>query len=243
MGLQLKGENENAEKNNITQDVDRKEQNPWDAPKAKDDLFEEPVVVYNTVTAQAAGERNEDNPIGGMIVKIIVAFVVCGVLIFGGKKIVSVLMPEGTDITPILKENSDVIASQLGVTFTDNPSWVSNIYHFAEGTTTVKAAEDIGIVYLNGKQAGVHITDKTYTIFDVQIGDGEAEMYNHTTYPYDNFISVVDTVNGGKSSLYIYYSQSRNDCIVFMINNTTNRIQSMTYYSNYKLMTTNMDTF
>ena len=115
-------------------------------------------------------------------------------------------------------------------------------YHYSKGNAVIKGAEDIGVVYIDGRQIGVHIDSNKYTIFGVQVGDGEKNMYDNTTYPYDSFISIMDTM-GDKSTLYIYYNQSRNDCIFFRINNTTNRIETMTYYSDFRKVTELLDVF
>lgn len=250
MGLQLKGD-----QNNTSSDVAGEQRNPWDAPKKEDNPWdaparqnvaldiEEPKVIYNTAMAEAQAKQNGSSEVVGIIIKFIILFAVSGLLFFAGEKIVSKVMPEGQDITTMLGQKEDALSTSLGETFVDNPVWAANVYHYSKGTVTVKGAEDIGVVYIDGRQVGVHITSKEYTIFDVQIGDGEKNMYDNTTYPFDSFISIMDTINGGRSTLYIYYSNSRNDCIFFRINNTTNRIESMTYYSDYKKVTETLDTF
>lgn len=238
MGLQLKGENNGnnsvGEQHNPW-DAPKKETNPWDVPGKEDDLLnmEEPKVVYNTVMAEAQAKQKESNPIVGMFIKMVVALAVCGLVIFVGTKIVSVVMPKAIDVTPLLNADSRTIQSELGETFTSNPSWSSKVYEYSKSDPTFEGAENIGVVYMDGEQIGVHIPTKTYSIFDTRVGDGEKYMYDHTAYPYDNFSSILDTMSG-KATVYIYYNVERNDCIFFLINNTTNRIQSMTYYNDYK---------
>ncbi len=245
MGLQLKSDNDNnidnkgkvqlAMKEQSTWDVPPKDSNPWDNPnQSLDDSFEEPKVIYNSSMADLQGQQKQSNPFSGIIVKAVIAMIVCALLIFGGKAIVSVMMPEGEDITPLLTKKADVIASQLGLTFTDNPAWATNVVEYSESDPIIKgAAEGIGVVNMDGKQIGVHIQTKDYTMFGVQIGDGEKEMYDNTTYPYETFTSILNTMSD-KATVYIYYNTSRNDCIFFLINNSTNRIESMTYYYDYK---------
>ena len=246
MGLQLKGEN-GTERATVTSeqnpwDTPKKVENPWDVPGKEDDLLkiEEPKVVYNTAMAEMQGKQKESNPVAGMIVKIIIALVVCGLIIFVGKKIVSVVRPEGEDITKYLGQNANTVAKELGLTLTDSPHMEANIYQYSKGTVSVKGTEDLGIVYIDNKQMGVHIPTKKYTIFGVQVGDGEREMYNRTSYPYDSSTSILNTMSG-KGTVYIYYNRERNDCIVFYINNTTNRIESMTYFNDYKKVTETLE--
>lgn len=246
MGLQLKGENNTAQ-SSVTReenpwDMPKKEKNSWDISDGEEDLLkiEEPKVVYNTAMAEAQAKQKEGNPIVGVIVKMLIALAVGGLLIFTGEKIVSVVMPEGESITHLLNEKADVMATELGMTLVDDPAMAANVFQYSKGVVTVKSAEDLGIVYIDGKQMGVHIPSNKYTIFDVQVGDGEKEMYNNTSYPYDNFASILNTVSD-KGTVYIYYNRERNDCIIFYINNTTNRIVSMTYFNDYKKVTETLE--
>lgn len=239
MGLQLKGESNNTENKR-----NNEQNNPWDVSEQRAVLdIEEPKVIYNTSMAEMQAKQKGNGEIVGTIIKIIIIFMVCGLVVFAGKKLVSVLVPEGQDITTMLNWKENEISTSLEEVFVDNQGWTTDVYHYSKGSIAVKGAEDIGVVYIDGRQIGVHIASKKYTIFGVQVGDGEKHMYDNTTYPFDSFISIVDTINGGRSTLYIYYNNSRNDCIFFKINNSTNRIESMTYYSDFRKVTEKLDTF
>ena len=239
MGLQLKGESNNTENKR-----NNEQNNPWDVSEQRAVLdIEEPKVIYNTSMAETQAKQKGNGEIVGTIIKIIIIFMVCGLVVFAGKKLVSVLVPEGQDITTMLNWKENEISTSLEEVFVDNQGWTTDVYHYSKGSIAVKGAEDIGVVYIDGRQIGVHIASKKYTIFGVQVGDGEKHMYDNTTYPFDSFISIVDTINGGRSTLYIYYNNSRNDCIFFKINSSTNRIESMTYYSDFRKVTEKLDTF
>lgn len=245
MGLQLKGENENsrATGQNIAEQTPGS--NPWDAPNSSMQDGEPYSVksVHNSVTATIQGQEKQGNPIAGVIAKIVIALAVCAALVFGGKSIVSVVMPEGQDITTLLTQNENQIASALGVTFENNTEWVSQIHQYSNGAVTVKAAEGIGIVYIDGKQAGVHVRDKAYTMFGIQLGDGEQQAHDHTSYPYDNFLSILNDMAEGKTTTYFYYNEGRNDCVALTINDTTNRIVGMTYFYDFNKIMENIDRF
>ena len=238
MGLQLKEESNHTEsKRNVEQN------NPWNVPETKVTFdIEEPKVVYNTAMAEAQAKQKGNGAVVGTIIKMLIVLAVCGLVVFAAKKVVSVLAPAGQDITAMLTWQEDKVSASLGEVFVDNPIWAADVYHYSKGNAVIKGAEDIGVVYIDGRQIGVHIDSNKYTIFGVQVGDGEKNMYDNTTYPYDSFISIMDTM-GDKSTLYIYYNQSRNDCIFFRINNTTNRIETMTYYSDFRKVTELLDVF
>lgn len=240
MSLQLKGE-QHLEKQRNTESIS--ENNPWDY-KTNVELDDEPYhIIQNSVTASIQGQEKQGNPLKDIITKLVTAFVVCLVLIFGGRYVVSSLMPDGRDITELLKKDANSIATELGVTFQDNSEWVSQIHQYSKGTTTVKAADGIGIVYIDGKQAGIHIRDKKYTIYGIQIGQGEKNAYDNTSYLYDNFLSILNDMAEGKTTTYFYYNNEHNDCVALTVNDTTNRIVGITYFYDFNKIMETIDRF
>lgn len=240
MGLQLKGEPD-LEKETFNDNLP--ENNPWDYKKNAEFEEEPCLIIHNSVTASIQGQEKQANPIKVGIIKLIIALMIGVVLFFGGKYIMSILSPEGMDITSILNKDADTIASVLGVTFQDNTEWVSQIHQYSTGTTTVKAADDIGIIYIDGKQAGVHIRDEKYTIYGIQIGQGEQNAYDNMTYPYDDFLSILNDMAEGKTTTYYYYSNERNDCVALTVNDTTNRIVGITYFYDFNKIMETIDRF
>ena len=59
-----------------------KEVNPWDNPnKDLEDLYDEPKVIYNSSMADLQGMQKQSNPVAGVMVKALIAFVVCAILL------------------------------------------------------------------------------------------------------------------------------------------------------------------
>lgn len=198
---------------------------------------EEPyqTVTINCTNIETEDERKNQKSLAMSAVRTMIILFIVGLIVIGvGKAIVSIVMPEGEDITPLLTDNAKTIAAELGVTFTDHPEWAARVHQYAVGTVTVKAAEDIGIVYINGRQIGVQVESKAYTMFGIQIGDGEKHAYDHMTYPFEDFFSVINDMAEGKTTTYFYYNKKQNDCIALTINDTTNRIVGMTYFTDYE---------
>lgn len=214
-----------------------------------DPILEKEPYRVNTIPSDSMilqrEKEREKNQITGMVVKIVVAFLVCGILIFGGKKIVSILLPEGEDITNLLKKDANAIASELGVTLVSNTEWVTQIPQYSSGTLSVKSDSDaeIGIVYIDGKQAGIHIRSNKYTIYGIQINDGEKEAYDNTGYPFDGSFSVINDMAEGKTTTYFYYNTQQNDCVALTINDTTNRVVAITYFYDYARIVETLDMF
>lgn len=242
MGLQLKGENEPGSKGEGIQKNGEESINPWELPNVVEE--KEPyhtVVINNATTAEIQGAQKQGNPVIKALIKLLMFLLAGAVLFFVGKANVGTIMTEGTDITSLLRKDANAIAADLGITFTDNAEWISQIHQYSKGAVTVKAAEDIGIVYIDGQQAGIHIRSKKYTIYGIQVGDGEKETYDYTSYPYDNFLSVINDMAAGKTTTYFYYNVEHNDCVAITINDTTNRIVGMTYFYDYKKITETLE--
>lgn len=239
MGLQLKGENEG---NNV--EVARRREapmeDPWESGRLIDETYHTSV-LKSDIEAKVLQTTRQNNKILPTILKILFIFVVVGLLIAAGKWIVSKVKPEGKDITGILRMDETAIAKELGVTFTEKSDWVSRIQQYSSGKITVNAADDIGIVYLDGKKVGVHVESKAYTMFGVQLGDGEKNVYDNIQYNFDSFHSVLNDMARGKTTTYYYYNKQQNDCVAVTINDTTNRVVGLTYFSDYKRIVETLD--
>ncbi len=239
MALQLKDNN--------TSGVEPKEntsQNPWDHPNANPEQ-ESPYTVTKPIQSVYASEQKGGNSIANGIVKLIILLVAAGLLILIGRAITKKLMPEGTDVTALVNKPETELASELGLIFTDNSSWGQNMIQYSGGTMTIHSNEDLGVVYIDGKQVGVHINSNKYTIYGIQVGMGEKNVHDilNSTYKFDNYIHIIDDSGKTGTTTYFYYNAGRNDCISLVINDTTNRVVAMTYYNNYKLIMKNADTF
>ncbi|MGN0495563.1 MAG: hypothetical protein ACI4GW_04995 [Lachnospiraceae bacterium] len=216
--------------------------NPWDNPKNMD--LDEPYSTTKSIKSTYVPEKKKNHIMDG-IMKIIVFLIVGGLLIILGKAIVSKLMPEGTDVTKILSKPEMELEKDLGITFTDNTTWARNMIQYSGGEMTIRSNEDIGVVYIDNKRVGVHIESNKYTMYGIQVGMGEKKVYDtlSSTYQFDNFMTLVDNDGKKGTTTYYYYRARKNDCIAIVIKNNTNRVDSVTYYNNYKLIIKEADTF
>ena len=256
MGLQLKGDNSDNNKNNNTSNNEYEfggdsshlsngygaavggTKDPWEYNRGSKDIKDmdpQPIVSNASVS-------KDNNSAVSSIIKIVMAFVIVGLLIFLGKKLVSVVLPEGEDVTQYIKMNEKDIAAGLKTTFSDNAEWVPQIHQWTNnGKVTVHSDENIGVVYIDGKQTGIHIHTKKYMLYNIRIGMGEVEVNKGTTYKYDNMLSVLDDMKEGKTTTYYYYNQAQNDCIAVTINDTTNRVTGITYFNDFKKVTESLE--
>lgn len=241
MDLQLKDEKRAAK----PVDTYEREQtdNPWDNPRGNLD-GEEPYTVTKSIKSTYVPEM-KNNHIMDTVKKLIVLLLLAGLLIVAGKAIVAKLMPEGTDVTGMLEKPEVELETTLGITFTDNTTWAKKMIQYSGGKMTIRANEDLGVVYINGKRVGLHIDSKQYTMYGIQVGMSEKEANEvlANTFQYDDFITLIDENGKDGTTTYYYYSNKRNDCVSLLMNNSTNRIEAITYYNNFKLITKHADIF
>lgn len=254
MGLQLKGdESGNTEKNNynkgsnvgshsgLERPTGGGEKDPWEYRKETDNMME-PISSRPIVSNNVPVSSDNGNQAAGAIIKVIIAFIIVGALVLGGKAIVSVIMPAGEDITEYINKNEAAVSSGLGITLADNTEWVPQIHQWTKnGKVVVHSNEDVGVVYIDGKQTGLHIHTKKYKIYNIQIGMSETEVNKGTTFKYDDFMSVLNDMKEGKTTTYYYYNISQNDCVAVTINDTTNRVTGITYFNDYNKITETLE--
>ena len=242
MALKLKDgntSNTNYEAGNSAQSG---EPNPWDNMNIEGSM--EPYHTTRSIKSTYAPEQ-ENLHLVPRLFRLIGLLVVVGVLILAGKTIVAKLMPEGIDVTGLVNKPEIVLEKQLGITFEDNTSWPKGLLQYSGGKLTIRGDKDLGVVYINGQHAGLHIHTNQYKMFGIQVGMAEQKA-NETltkTFHQDNFLTLIDEEGKQGTTTYYYYRTRENDCISIVIRNNTNRIDNITYYNNYKQLISHGDTF
>ena len=177
----------------------------------------------------------------GFDVMGIIKWIIIAVVVVVGVKLVSgIVKPKVTDVTGYKDMDSSMLQEQLDVTFESNCDMDKQITHYSNGTVTVDGDGEIGIVYIDGKQKGIHINNKKYSMYGVSIGDGEYKIDDVLTYEYEECFNVLDDMAGGKSTASFYYNTKNNDCLVLIINDNSARVVAITYFNDYKLISKNL---
>lgn len=190
--------------------------------------------VMNTGAVGVSGNSSTSRT----VVLRVVAILFVALLVFAFYKMAIYFTASGgKDITSSLTKSEDEISKELGITFEDNAERVRAIPQYSSGTVTVKSGNELHIVYINGKQVGVNTDSRKYRFFNVGINDPEQTALRDMTYQYDDSMIVMNDLLGGNSSTYFYYNKKNKDCLVLTVSDKTNRIVSMTYYTNFKKAT------
>ena len=54
-----------------------------------------------------------------------------------------------------------------------------------------------------------------------------------TTYEFEGYTQALVGISGKSTKTYYYYNTMQNDCLAISVNNVTNRISDLTYFSDY----------
>ena len=173
------------------------------------------------------------------IKKVLKWVILICIVVIAGDAIYNFIFPEVTDVTPYLKMSKSDIERNLGVSLSDSPNMVKRIYAFTDGEVTVDGNSDnnVGIIYIDGKQSGFHTDNRIYGMYGVKIGDAVISLGDKLTYPSERTYEILNDVGQGSSTATFYQNYTRNDCLVIIANDTSGRVVALTYFSDGKKAT------
>ena len=244
MALELKNKGENPEGEeqlNIPDDESKFRGGYGNGKVSADQLNDLPTYTAPPVMPTSSGGSTRSGASNGVVSKIIAAVVIVAVILVFVKLAMTITGSGGKDITPELTKTEDEIASDLGITFSENNDRVGKIPQYAKSKVTVNSGDELHIVYIGGKQVGVNTDSRKYRFFDVGINDSEKNALKKMTYTYDDSMVVLNDLMGGNSTTYFYYNNKDKDGLVLTISEKSGRVVSMTYYTDFKKATANLE--
>ena len=146
----------------------------------------------------------------------------------------------GRDITEDLTMSEESLASAYNITFQDNSELVSKVPQYSGGKVSVRSGGGLNVIYIDGKQVGISTTSRSYKFYGVAINQPGKDAEEDMTYDEDDSMVVLNDLMGGNSNSYYYYNKKNNDCLVITVSGQTNRVVSMTYFTDYKKITRNL---
>lgn len=164
---------------------------------------------------------------GSVIVKILLVLL----LLFVGYKIYLYFFPDVTDVTPYINNSETDIEDKLNISLEPNEKMVNKIPHYSNGKVTVSGTQKgVCMIYIDNKQAGLHIDNNHYSMFGISMGMAEQEATKNTSFKYDINFTVVDDYMDSTSTSYYYCNTTTDECLVVTANGTTNRVVAITYF-------------
>ena len=91
---------------------------------------------------------------------------------------------------------------------------------------------------MDGEQIGVNTSGREYQFYGVSVNQPEIDAVHHMTYQSTGFGEEVQKMPGA-SRVHYYYNIRNNDCLVLTVNSHSNRVVSVTYYTDYDMIVKN----
>ena len=135
--------------------------------------------------------------------------------------------------TQYVDQNKETILTTHKLNVAEAPYMKDKIYKYTDKELSVDKDSKTGFsfIYLDGEYAGIHIDSKKYSIFGLQVGDAEISVENKITYEYDNSFQVIDEIERGVSDTCFFENSNNNTGLALTVNNATNCIVAITYYT------------
>ena len=194
----------------------------------------------NTVTRVSADTNTKTKKvhIPGFVIVLVVAVVVALIL-------TNIPWNRKTALEPYFRLPQAELEETLGVKMTENPEGPSYLSIPNRDHTGFQVysgpKKDIGVIYYNGKQAGICFDGKKYSAYGITIGDSESHLLTKaeetkvlagegsTGYKYTYYFSKLDDI-GQRGSTAEYFLGVDGSVLVLVINDTSNRVVNIIYY-------------
>lgn len=176
-----------------------------------------------------------------LLEKVIKWAILIVVIVVVGQKLKDFIAPEVTDVTNMVHLEKGDLERTLDIELTPNSDKVRQIYEWSEGEVTVDSDDDIAVVYIDGKQMGLHIDGRKYSMYGLHMGDAMISVDRLTTFEYDGVFHVINDDFVGYSTAYYYYDEKNNDCLVVICNDKSGRVVALTYYNDFNKVTEQLD--
>lgn len=174
--------------------------------------------------------------------KLLTWIVMISLIVVAGNYIIEVINAPCTDVTGMVDMETEKLESTLGITMVRDSNMYQKINHYSKGNVSTDSDTGIGVVYVDGKQVGLHIDSRKYSMYGLHIGDTDMSVDRKTTYKYEDAFEVYDDMVNGTSTATFYYNNKNNDCLVVICNDRSSRVVALTYFKDMKKMTEQLNT-
>ena len=167
--------------------------------------------------------------LAGLAVAVVIVFII-------NQGVSYVIDSGGKDITDLLRLPSYKISLETNSIYSFDEANASTLPVYLGDNVRVNSDGKLNIIYINNHQVGINTSYRGYKFFGVSINQAEITAARKTSYKYEDTIKINQNLIGYHSDSYIYYNEERNDCLVLTVNNKSNRVASMTYFTDFNLI-------
>ncbi len=158
----------------------------------------------------------------GIAIGVALALVAC-------RGISYVLETKGTDISHLLALPEYQISREFQTEFNWDKDLPDQLPISLGEHVNAKTNGDINLIYVDGTYVAINTSSRDYRFYEVGINQSIRSSLSQTTFRYENSSKLTQTTRGKYSDSYIYCNWENNNCLVLTVNNTSNRVASLTY--------------
>ena len=177
-------------------------------------------------------ENQKTSPAVKIIIFAIIAVAVVAACFVVYKKFIAKY-----DITSDIMMSEAEFESKYGLSFEENSAKVSGIPRYTQSKVTVRDANGLSLVYVDGKRVGTSTDSSRYIMYGIKIGDPAYKVKDMTSFRYDETFDVLNDMEHGNSTVDYYANWTTNECLALTVNDNSGRVVAMTYYNDLKKMT------
>ena len=210
MELKIKDDNVTPKKNNVDNGMPDLGLGDMDATPSDKGGFggysDNPIKISTNIDYEAPKTKSSGFDVM-TVVKLVAVIVIIGLVV---KLIANLANPKVVDITDYINSDVDTVANALDIEMKPDAEMATQIHHYSNGTVTVEGNGEVGVVYIDGAYAGLHVDAKGYSMFGVTIGEPEYDAVEALSFDYDDSIVEVIIHEGitgiGEEAFYDCYN-------------------------------------
>ena len=199
------------------------------------DLSEDFTVVEKPSIFRNSNVRRLFRLLGHLVIVLLLVFVVN--LSYRG--IVYMLGSGGEEISWTFSMADNLIGLKLDTKFkkADASDKIIPVYTF--GKMTVKSDGEINIVYVDGRRVGFNTESRDYKMYGIAVNQRAVDISKKTTFFYDKKVRTLEDAYGSNSDTIYYVNSEDNECVAVTVNNTSNRVIAVSYFTDFEKVTEN----
>ena len=174
------------------------------------------------------------------VIKLAGVAIAVFIIFFSYQGIIYMMGTKGREVSGMFKKPDDYIVKELGGIFKEDDSLVEKIPIYTDGNVKVKTNGELNIIYVNDKRIGFNTTSRDLRIYGVAINQMEINLTHNMTFFYNEKDQALDNAYGSSSGVTFFRNTSTNECLAVVIGGTSHRVVSVSYFTDYNLVTQNI---
>lgn len=176
------------------------------------------------------------NIMNSVVARMVGVVILLAIVFFVSRGVNSVSASSGEELSQLVIYPEAMIAKELNTSFKDVSLATAKVPGLRGNGISVRSNGKLNLIVLNKKQVGVNSASEDYLFFGVGTGQTKTKAINSMRYAYEGTEESVVDMTSGTANTYYYYNESANDCLAITISSASEKVVSVTYYTDFKMV-------